>query len=148
MSKSYGFNQSILKGGLVKDPELRHTNNNIAFLSFSLACPCRTMKNGQWEDGVDYVPCKAWGSSAELIGKYCEKGTQLFIVGKTKTDSYKDKDGKTVWNTYTLVSTVQFAGGRRKDEARQPEPSNINPVMGFDFSDGPQDMGMTADVPF
>ena len=41
-----GFNQSILKGGLVRDPDLRYTQSRTAFLSFTLACT-ESVKSGQ-----------------------------------------------------------------------------------------------------
>ena len=140
MSKSYGFNQSILKGGLTKDPELKYTKDGLAYLTFSLACSTRVRKNGQLEDVVDYVPCKAWGSYAEVIGKYCVKGTQLLVIGRIRTDKYEGKDGKTVWSTYTLVNNVMFAGGKRRDETQPAEAANVNPDMGTDFSDCAEDI--------
>ena len=142
MARKVGFNQVILKGGIVKDPELKYTKDNVAFLRFNLACPCQVQKNGQREEVVDYVPCMAWGNRAEVIGKYCVKGTQIFIAGKVKTDKYDGKDGQTVWTPYVLVQDIQFAGGKRKDNA-QPEPagpSNVNPDMGVDFG--------AEDIPF
>ena len=113
---SKGFNQVILKGGLTKDPEVRYTQSGTACLRFSLACGYNVKRDGEWEEAVDYVSCKAWGSRAEYIGKYAVKGSQFFVEGKLKTDQYEGKDGKTVWDTYVLVSDVQFCGGKRKDD--------------------------------
>ena len=117
-----GFNQSILKGGLTRDPDVRYTTNGTAFLNFTLACGYQVNKNGQWEDAVDYVSCRAWGNRAEAIGKYCQKGSQLFIEGKFRTDRYEGKDGKTQYATYVLVQDVQFCGGKRRDGGQDSVP--------------------------
>ncbi len=35
----------------------------------------------------------AWGSNADIIEKYLQKGTEIAIEGKLKNSTYTDKDG-------------------------------------------------------
>lgn len=114
---SRGYNKVLLMGGLTKDPELKHTNNGTAYLRFSLACGYSVKdSNGQWTDKADYVPCTAWGNSAETLNKYCVKGSQLFVEGKVFTTKFKDKNGNDIWDTGVRVDNIRFAGGKRKDD--------------------------------
>ena len=167
---SKGYNKVILLGGLTKDPDVKQTQGGTPYLRFNLACGYSVKdQDGQWTEKTDYVPCTAWGNVAEAIEKYCVKGSQLMVEGKVFTNKYKDRDGKDVWDTSVRVSSVCFAGGRRKDEGgnggdRRPvergefpddfsqyeEPrsrgSRGGRYDGFAFRDGP-DME-TADIPF
>lgn len=159
---SKGVNKVMLLGGLTKDPEVRYTQDRKAVLRFNLACGYQVKRNGQWEDEADYVPCVAFDARAEVIAKYCVKGSQLFIEGKVKTNNYKNKDGNTVWETHVQVQDIRFAGGRRKDEGDNggasssggyytPAPEAYEPPaddMSFKFKDGPAGAMEDADIPF
>ena len=120
---SKGFNKVVLLGGLTRDPELKQ-GGNTPYLRFSLACGYSVNRNGQWEEATDYVPCVAFGKTAELIAQYCVKGTQLFCEGKVDIRKYQ-KDGQDVWDTHVLVQVIRFAGGKRKDGG--PAPSAPEP---------------------
>lgn len=110
---SKGYNKVALLGGLTRDPELKQ-GENTSYLRFSLACGYSVNRNGQREEAVDYVPCVAFGKTAELIAQYCVKGTQLFCEGKVDISKYQ-KDGQNVWDTHVLVQEIRFTGGKRKD---------------------------------
>lgn len=147
-----GYNKVTLLGGLTREPELKYSNNGgQAYMRFSLACG-RSVKNkttGNYEEVADYVPCAVFGKTAEVIAKYCTKGSQLFIDGRINTSKYQGKDGRDVYDTHVLVSEIRFAGGKRKEEGQpihkktdiqRPEELEDFPL---DFSDMPD-----ADVPF
>ena len=163
---SRGYNKVVLLGGLTKDPELKQTNNGTSYLRFSLACAYAAKGNdGQWTEKADYVPCMAWGNVAETIDKYCIKGSQIFIEGKVFTNSYKNKDGRDIWDTSVRVDAMRFAGGKRKDDGgnkggnggnnrgtgENGRNSNFENIenTGFSFNNGPSgDYAEPADIPF
>ena len=54
------LNKAILMGRLTRDPELRHTQSNMAVCSFSLAID-RGRKDQNGERQTDFIDCVAWG---------------------------------------------------------------------------------------
>ena len=63
------LNTTILMGRLVADPELRHTPNNVAVTSFTLAVDRSYVKAGA-ERQVDFIDIVAWRSTAEFVDVY------------------------------------------------------------------------------
>lgn len=167
---SMGYNSVSVFGGLVRDPEVRYgQGGGMAFLQFTLAVGFRVKnQQGEWEQRADYVPCKAFGRAAEIIGKYCRKGSRLMIGGRIKTESY-EKDGRRVWSTYVAVNDLILGdrpddrGGDGGGEQRPQQPSeheqrkangyapDDGSDMSFKFRDGPSGAswgGDEADIPF
>ena len=69
------MNRVILVGRLVKDPELRKTNNDIAVVQFTLAVNRTYSRNG--ERTADFINCVAWRTQAENLAKYMRKAENL-----------------------------------------------------------------------
>ena len=102
-------------GRLTAKPELRHTNNGKAVCSFSVAIE-DTFKDADGNAVVDYIDFVAWNNQAEFLCKWFDKGVRVGITGKLKPRKY-DKDGQTHKVTEVLVSTVEFADGKREANA-------------------------------
>ena len=111
-----GTNVSILIGRLTKDPEVRYTTANkpIAVASFMLAVD-RYAKNGK---ETDFIRCKAFGKTAELLEKYAGKGKQICVTGEIHTADY-EKDGKKVYMTEVVAKTIELLGS--KSDAKEEE---------------------------
>ena len=58
------LNTAILMGRLVADPELRHTPNNVAVTSFTIAVNRSYAKAGE-ERQADFIDIVAWRSTAD-----------------------------------------------------------------------------------
>ena len=67
------LNNTVIVGRLVKDPELRETDNGKKVTSVILAVP-RTFKNVNGEYDTDFIPCVLWKGIAENTAEYCKKG--------------------------------------------------------------------------
>ena len=72
------LNRIILMGRLTRDPELRHTQSNIAVTSFSLAVD-RDFKSQSGEKETDFIDIVAWRQTAEFVCKYFTKGRMAEI---------------------------------------------------------------------
>lgn len=107
------LNTSILMGRLVRDVEVR-TVNGKAVASFTVAVNSKHQK-----DKSNFIPCTAWGKTAEFIGKYFGKGSMIAIEGEIVTGKY-EKDGRTVYTVEVNVERASFTGERR-DVTPQPE---------------------------
>jgi single-strand DNA-binding protein len=112
MSKS--VNKVILVGHLGKDPEVKYTPSGTPVAKFSLATNERFKdKDGNWQDRTEWHSLVAWQRTAEIIGEYCKKGSQVYIEGRLKTDSWDDKEsGQKKYRTDIVVNELVLLGGR------------------------------------
>lgn len=107
------LNQCSFIGRLGKAPETRVTPNGDAVTNFSIACGWKT----KTKEGTEWVNVSAFGKLAEICGQYLDKGSQVFVQGKMKTEKYEDKSGVTKYSTKIAADTVQFLGSAREVDA-------------------------------
>ena len=112
MAKS--VNKVILVGHLGKDPEVKYTPSGTPVAKFTLATNERFKdKDGNWQDRTEWHSLVAWQRTAEIIGEYCKKGSQIYIEGRLKTDSWDDKEtGQKKYRTDIVVNDLVLLGGR------------------------------------
>lgn len=86
------YNHCAFCGYLGRDPELRYTGSGKAVLKYSIAV------TEKWKDGdgnskesVAWIDGEVWGNSAENFDKYCRKGSNVFVEGKMKQETWDDK---------------------------------------------------------
>lgn len=106
------MNNVNLIGRLTATPELRHTTNGKAVCNFSLAVE-RKFKDPDGNTVTDFVDSVAWNNQAEFLCKWFDKGVRVGITGELQTRRY-EKDGQTHKITEVLVSTIEFADGKRE----------------------------------
>ena len=88
------------------------------------------------------MPCEAWDTAAETIGKYLVKGSQILIEGALKNESW-EQDGQKRSRTKIRVTTFQMLGGKRSEDSPKPEPTEAS-----NKEDIPDDNKPKDDVPF
>lgn len=87
-------NKVILVGNLGKDPEVRYLDNQKVVAQFSLATSeTYTDKNGERKVETEWHNIEMWDTLAKIAEKYLKKGSQVYIEGKIKSESWKDKEG-------------------------------------------------------
>ncbi len=86
------LNKAILMGRLTRDPELRHTQSNMAVASFSLAID-RGRKDANGNRQTDFIDCIAWGRQAEFVKQWFTKGMMAIVVGRIQSRNWEDKNG-------------------------------------------------------
>ena len=137
------MNNVNLIGRLTASPELRHTNNGKAVCNFSLAVE-RKFKDTDGNAIADYIDCVAWNNQAEFLCKWFDKGVRVGITGELQTRRY-EKDGQTHKVTEVLVSTVEFADGKREANANANTDTN---TFTEDTSDDFVPLEPADDLPF
>ena len=102
------MNRVTLIGRLTRDVEIRYTSNQKAVASFGLAT----------NDGKDteFHNIVAWEKTAELAAKYLNKGKQVAIEGKIKTESYQNKEQVKVYKTVIVADRLEFLGQKEADQ--------------------------------
>lgn len=106
------LNVAVLMGRLVADPELRHTPNDVAVTSFTIAVDRSYVKSGA-ERQADFIDIVAWRSTAEFVCKYFRKGQLIAVQGSIQTRSYQDKDGNKRKAFEIVADNVHFAESKR-----------------------------------
>lgn len=126
-------------GRLTNTPELKQTPSGKSVCNFSVAAE-RRFKDADGKPIVDFIDCVAWNSQAEFLCKWFDKGVRVGLVGELQTRTYADGDGKNRKVFEVLISSVEFADGKR--EANAGTSSNtftggsdddFNPVEDADF---------------
>jgi single-strand DNA-binding protein len=105
-------------GRLVSDPEVKYTNGGTTIGRFRLAVDRRIKKEDQ--PTADFIPCLAFGKTAEFLEKYFHKGMKAAVTGSIQTGSYKNKDGQTVYTTDILVDNIEFVESKQQEQ-HKPE---------------------------
>jgi len=109
------MNKIILLGTLVKDPELRHTeNNDKVYTKFTIA----VQRNFKLPNGIreaDFIQIVAWGKKAEAIVKYMKKGSLITLSGRLRTGSYEDKDGNKKYIAEVVAEDFKFLENRKAE---------------------------------
>lgn len=117
------MNKVILIGNLGKDPEVRYTGAGTAVANFSMATSeVWTDKAGKKMERTEWHRLVAWGKTAELVGEYLSKGSQVSVEGKLQTREWTDKENKKQYTTEIVVREVIFLGKKGDTAQRRPEP--------------------------
>ena len=119
------LNNVVLMGRLVADPELRHTPNDVAVTSFTLAVNRSYVKSGA-ERQTDFIDIVAWRSTAEFVSKYFHKGQLVAVQGSIQTRTYQDKEGNKRKAFEIVADNVYFAESKRDSANYNNETYNNN----------------------
>ena len=133
------MNKVVEIGRMVADPEIRYsqTENHMAIARFRVAVDRKYKKEG--EPTADFVPCKAFGKTAEFIEKYFNKGRRIGIEGRLTSGSYTNQEGKTVYTLEVYVDNAEFV-----DDA--PKKQTTEETTETDFMNIPEDIN--EELPF
>tara|TARA_R100001530_G_C4254479_1_gene138765 strand:+ start:145 stop:555 length:411 start_codon:yes stop_codon:yes gene_type:complete len=117
-----GINKVILIGNLGRDPEVTYSASGMAIAAFVVATTeGRKNANGEWKDKTEWHRTKAFGKTAETIGKYLTKGSQVYIEGRIQYDKYQHKDGHMVYTTDIICNKMNMLGGGGESKAQAPQ---------------------------
>lgn len=123
------LNKVVLIGRLVRDPELRYTNNsNIPVVSFTLAVnrpfSSANQNNGdQNNNNADFISCTAWRNQAENVSKYVFKGSLVAVEGRLQTRDYTDQNNVRRFVTEVVCDSVVFLETKSQRDNYQSQDS-------------------------
>jgi single-strand DNA-binding protein len=119
------MNKIILVGRLTKDPEIRSTSAGFATANFTVAVN-RRYKNKEGGYDADFLPCVAFRTTAEFIGKFFKKGSLIGLEGSVQTRSYDAQDGTKRYVTEVNVENVEFVGGKNDSSSVPTNDSYVD----------------------
>jgi single-strand DNA-binding protein len=94
--------------GRVVRTELKTIPSGKQVLNFSVA----VNKKFKDKESTTFFDCVAWDKQAEVISKYFEKGSMIFLSTEPESANY-EKDGKTIYRTNYKVNQFAFTGEKR-----------------------------------
>ena len=130
------LNKAILMGRLTRDPELRHTQSNMAVCSFSLAID-RGRKDQNGERQTDFIDCVAWGRQAEFVAQWFTKGSMAIVVGRIQSRRWQDQNGNNRTAIEIVASNINFVTPKSQNPAAgmgAPMASAPLPAAPADYS--------------
>ena len=131
-------------GFVTRDPDIRTIstkNGEMKMASFSLAC----QRKGK--DAVaDFINCKAFGKTAEVVEKYIHKGSGVEVKGRIQTGSYDGQNGK-VYTTDVVCDDIEFPKVRKNEEQSQGGDTYTNDAQQNTQSPPPQEENSFMNIP-
>lgn len=159
------FGKVFLLGNLSRDPDFSNLKSGTALCKLSIAVN-RTVKE---REEVCFVDVTVWGKSAENCRNYLSKGSQVFIEGHFKQESWEDRNGGGKRYKLTVeAETIQFLSKRNsnssENSATQYQTRTVSPEYNpqsqygsytaeptqhdIDKSNGYQPQPTEEDIPF
>jgi len=101
------LNTCFFVGRLAADPETKFLPSGDGVTNFRIAVGWK----GKEKEGVEWVPCVAFGKLSDICSQYLTKGKQVLVMGKFKTRSW-EKDGEKRYATEIVLDTMQMLGSK------------------------------------
>ena len=136
------FNQVVLVGNMVRDPEVKALNNGSSVAKFTIGMTRKWQtENGEKKEEATFVDIDSFGKTASVIEKYLRKGDPVLVEGRLKMEQW-EKDGQKRSKLMVVANAIQLLGKPVDTSARQP-------VQGQAASTpAPQQSTTPDDVPF
>jgi single-strand DNA-binding protein len=112
------MNTITLLGRTTSAIELKQSKAGKSVATFSLA-----VKRPYTKDVADFFNICAWGTTAELLAKYVNKGNQVCIRGYLTNREWQDKQGNKRISTEIIAEEISFVGGKESSTEAKNEPS-------------------------
>ena len=116
-------NTVTLIGRLTKDVDLRYSEGEkqTAIARFTIAVD-RGKKDANGNRQSDFPNCIAFGSTAENIQRFFQKGSRLAVSGSLQTGKYQNREGQTVYTTDVVVDGFDFVESKGSSEQNPNRP--------------------------
>ena len=109
------LNQTVIVGRIVRDPELRETENGNKITNITLAVP-RSFKNTNGEYETDFISCVLWKGIAENVVEYCKRGDLVGVKGRIQSRNIEEEETKKQV-LEVVAEKVTFLSSKKNDKA-------------------------------
>jgi single-strand DNA-binding protein len=116
------MNTVNLTGRLTSDVELKKTNSGVSYCRVTVAVRKRG-KVQQGQPDSDFISVSAFRNTAELVARYCGKGSMVGFIGHLSQNIY-EKDGKRVYSLEVIADSVEFLGSPRNQNNQNNQQNN------------------------
>jgi single-strand DNA-binding protein len=107
------INRVVISGNLTRDPELRQTASGMPVLGLGVAVNDRrrNQSTGEWEDYPNFIDCTMFGTRAESVSRFLNKGSKVAIEGKLRWSQW-ERDGQKRSKIEVIVDEIEFLSSR------------------------------------
>ena len=110
------MNYVILTGRLTRDPEIYYKEEEESpFVArYTLAVDRWYGQSDKMEQTADFIPCAAFGKSAEFAKKYLQKGSKIVLSGRLQSGNYFNQEGQKIYTLNVVAEKLEFAESKGK----------------------------------
>lgn len=109
------LNKVQLIGNLGADPKVITGKDGQSFVSATLATNESFKQNDEWKARVEWHQLIFFGNFTKVT-EFLHKGSQVFIEGKLRSNTWTDKEGNTRQSISIVVSNIQLLGQGKASE--------------------------------
>ena len=151
------INKVILIGNVGKEPEVKSTQGGQKTVSFSLATSeaWNDKYSGERQERTEWHRIVVFNEHiADLVDKYCRKGTKVYLEGTLQTRKWTDQGGKDRYTTEVVVprfrgELILLSSRRDGDSYERPAAPRREPAgAGADNGRTPGGGDLDDEVPF
>lgn len=119
------MNLTILTGRLTRDTELSNTQGGIGYLRNAIAVKS-DFKNKDGEYQTDFYNFCAFGKTAEMLAKYCSKGSLILIKGHLTTNFIMNDKQQKCTTIELIADSVDFLETKKQENGDYSNNNNQN----------------------
>ena len=116
-------NKVILVGRLGQKPELKYTPEQMAVVNITIATTESRKRGDEYKDETEWHNITLFGSMAEFVANYLDKGSLVYVEGRLTTQSW-EKDGVTKYMTKIFANTITSLGSKPKSDNSPFDPND------------------------
>jgi len=147
-----GVNKVILVGNLGADPEVKHLEGDKVVANLRLATTeAYKDRSGNRVENTEWHDLELWDAQARIAEQYLKKGSQIFVEGKIKSDTWQDDQGNNRKRIKIRVLSFTMLGSRPDGQSNGSDqnpntmsrPQNTNasmPTNSGDMDDSDDDL--------
>ena len=109
------LNRVCLIGRLVSDPELRKSNSDVSFATFTIAVD-NTLKEADGTRGTCFLDGRVFGTQADNLVKYTRKGDRVAVDGSLNQRNFIRQDGSKGKSIEVIVDSVTFLEPKSQEQ--------------------------------
>ena len=123
------INHVVISGNLARAAELKRTQSGNSVLTFDVAVNDRVKnpQTGEWEDRANWVTCNLWGTRAEKLAQYLEKGSKVAIEGRLRYRAW-EQDGQRRSKLEVVVDEIEFMSRQQQPAQAYQQPTYAPPA--------------------
>ena len=103
------LNKVQLIGNLGAEPKTITSQNGQSFVTATLATNESFKQNDEWKTRVEWHQLVMFGKLTK-VAEYLQKGSQVYVEGKLRSNQWTDGDGNTRQSVSVVVSNIQLFG--------------------------------------
>jgi single-strand DNA-binding protein len=102
----YALNRVKLIGYVMENPEVRSLPNGTEVCDINLKVISKVKKDNSFFDTTSFHTVTCWRNLASIVGQYAKEGSQVFVEGRLKTDTWDGEDGKKRYKTKIVADNL------------------------------------------